>query len=76
VLGIQATISESTAWQWLKFRLGYECKEAKKGIYIDGHEHPDMIKESVMSGLDVSLNQRVKYGFVCGTCSGVPSYKV
>jgi hypothetical protein len=30
----------------------------------------------VTSGLDVSLNQRVKYGFACGTCSGVPSYKV
>jgi hypothetical protein len=26
-------------------RLGYECKEAKKGIYIDGHECPDVIKE-------------------------------
>jgi hypothetical protein len=44
-LGIQATISESTARRWLKFRLGYECKEAKKGIYIDGHERPDVIKE-------------------------------
>jgi len=44
-LGIQATISEPTAQRWLKFRLGYECKEAKKGIYIDGHEHPDVVKE-------------------------------
>ena len=44
-LGIQGTIAESTAQRWLKFRLGYECKEAKKGIYIDGHECPDMIKE-------------------------------
>ena len=42
---IGATISESTARRWLKFRLGYECKEAKKGIYIDGHERPDVIKE-------------------------------
>ena len=38
-------MSESTAQRWLKFRLGYECKEAKKGVYIDGHEHPDVIKE-------------------------------
>jgi hypothetical protein len=42
---IEATISESTARRWLKFRLGYQCKEAKKGIYIDGHERPDVIKE-------------------------------
>jgi hypothetical protein len=33
-------------------------------------------RSSVTSGLDVSLNQRVKYRFACGTCSGVPSYKV
>ena len=44
-LGIQATISESAAERWLKFRLGYECKKTKKGMYIDGHEHPDVIKE-------------------------------
>ena len=44
-LGIQAAISESTAQRWLKLRLGYQCKEAKKGLYIDGHEHPDVIKE-------------------------------
>jgi len=44
-LGIEATIAESTAQRWLKYRLGYECKEAKKGVYIDGHERPDVIKE-------------------------------
>jgi hypothetical protein len=31
--------------RWLKYRLGYECKETKKGWYIDGHEHPDVIVE-------------------------------
>ena len=44
-LEIKAKISELTAKQWLKLKLGYECKEAKKGIYIDGHECPDVIKE-------------------------------
>jgi hypothetical protein len=44
-LEIKATISESTAQRWLKYKLGYECKEARKGIYIDGHERPDVIKE-------------------------------
>jgi hypothetical protein len=44
-LGIDGKISESTAQRWLKFRLGYECKEARKGMYVDGHERPDVIKE-------------------------------
>ncbi len=44
-LGIQGSIVESTAQRWLKFRLGYQCKEAKHGIYIDGHERPDVIEE-------------------------------
>jgi hypothetical protein len=44
-LEIEGTISEITARRWLKLRLGYECKETKKGIYIDGHERPDVIKE-------------------------------
>lgn len=44
-LGMQGTISEPTAQRWLKFRLGYQCKEARRGIYIDGHERPDVINE-------------------------------
>ena len=44
-LEIKCTIVEYTAQHWLKFKLGYECREAKKGIYIDGHECPDVIKE-------------------------------
>jgi hypothetical protein len=44
-LGIQGTIVESTAQRWLKFKLGYESKEGKKGMYIDGHKRPDVIKE-------------------------------
>jgi hypothetical protein len=44
-LGIDGKIVESTAQRWLKFRLGYECKEAQKGMYVDGHERPDVIKE-------------------------------
>jgi len=44
-LRIDGKIIESTAQRWLKFRLGYECKEAKKGMYVDRHEHPDVLKE-------------------------------
>ena len=45
VLGIEATITELTTQQWLMFKLRYECKEAKKGMYVDGHEHLGVIKE-------------------------------
>jgi hypothetical protein len=45
VLRINGTIVESTAQQWLRSKLRYECKEAKKGIYVDGHEHPDVVEE-------------------------------
>jgi hypothetical protein len=44
-LGIRGSIVETTAKRWLRFRLGYQCKEAKHGIYIDGHECPDVIRE-------------------------------
>jgi len=45
ILGINASISESTVQQWLQLKLGYQCKEATKGMYVDGHECPDVIKE-------------------------------
>jgi hypothetical protein len=44
-LGIKGTIAEATAHRWLRYKLGYECKEAKKGMYVDGHERPDVIEE-------------------------------
>lgn len=44
-LEIKGTIVEYTAQHWLKYKLRYVCKEAKKGVYIDGHEHPDVIKK-------------------------------
>ena len=44
-LGINGTISESTACRWLRSKLEYECKESKKGMYVDGHERPDVIEE-------------------------------
>jgi hypothetical protein len=44
-LEISGKIVESTAQRWLRFKLGYQCKEAKKGMYVDGHERPDVIEE-------------------------------
>jgi hypothetical protein len=57
-------ISELTARRWLKLRLRYECKEAKKGIYIDGHECPDVIKEREVFISEIGRYQRyVIYDF-------------
>ena len=53
-LRIDGKIVESTAQRWLKFRLGYDCKEAHKGMYVDGHERPDVIKER-----DVFINEQL-----------------
>jgi hypothetical protein len=53
-LRIDGKIVESTAQCWLKFRLGYECKEAHKGMYVDGHERLDVIKER-----DVFINEQL-----------------
>jgi hypothetical protein len=44
-LGIRGAIADSTARRWLRSKLGYECKESKKGVYVDGHERPDVIEE-------------------------------
>ena len=40
---IKSSINERTAHNWLK-KLGYRCKDAKKGVYHDGHERPDVIE--------------------------------
>lgn len=42
--GKHASISEVTGKHWLQ-KLGYHCKEVKKGLYIDGHERPDVIAQ-------------------------------
>ena len=44
-LRIRGAITDSTAWWWLRSKLGYERKESKKGEYVDGHERPDVIEE-------------------------------
>lgn len=36
-------ISEATARRWL-VKLGYALKEAKKGMYVDGHEREDVVE--------------------------------
>ncbi|KAF8584145.1 hypothetical protein K439DRAFT_1616933 [Ramaria rubella] len=43
VHGKKSAICETTSHNWL-IKLGYQSREAKKGLYIDGHEHPDVIE--------------------------------
>ena len=42
-LGGKSTISQNTTCNWL-VKLGYQSGEVKKGLYIDGHEQPDVIQ--------------------------------
>ena len=39
----KTTISENCARQWLK-KLGYKLITVKKGIYVDAHEHPNVVE--------------------------------
>jgi len=45
--GIPFSISESTAGRWLR-ALGWIYSPAKKGLYFDGHERPDVIAYRVV----------------------------
>jgi len=38
----QTKVSVECAWRWLK-KLGYALTEAKKAMYVDGHERPDVV---------------------------------
>jgi hypothetical protein len=41
--GKNSTITKHTAISWLR-KLGYTCKDVKKGVYHDGHECPDIVE--------------------------------
>jgi hypothetical protein len=41
--GKNGSITKCTAISWLK-KLGYICKDVKKGVYHGGHEHPDVVE--------------------------------
>ncbi|KAJ7675039.1 hypothetical protein B0H17DRAFT_1207904 [Mycena rosella] len=42
-LKIEDTISESTAVRWLK-KMGFRLARVQKGVYVDGHEQPDIVE--------------------------------
>ena len=41
--GKNSTITERTAISWLR-KLGYTCKDVKKGVYHDGHQRPNVVE--------------------------------
>jgi hypothetical protein len=53
-------ISENCAQRWL-VKLGYELKEVKKGMYVDGHECEDVVEYWKTYLAEVSKNTRSVY---------------
>ena len=53
-------LSLRTAWQWL-CKLGWQCTELKKGVYMDGHERQDVVEyhNNVFLPLMAQLEKRM-----------------
>lgn len=52
-------ISEGSARRWLA-KLGYELKEVKKGVYVDGHEREDVVAYRKQFLEQFAANERYK----------------
>jgi len=50
-------ISEHCARRWL-VKLGYELKEVRKGMYVDGHEREDVVEYRNKFLAAVAKNER------------------
>lgn len=42
-LRLEDSISEATAVRWL-MKLGFKLSRVQKGVYVDGHEQPDVVE--------------------------------
>jgi hypothetical protein len=42
-LQLEDSISEATAVRWL-MKLGFKLSQVRKGVYVDGHERPDVVE--------------------------------
>ncbi|RPB26482.1 hypothetical protein L211DRAFT_679939 [Terfezia boudieri ATCC MYA-4762] len=54
-------ISERTARIWLN-KLGFQWKDIRKGVYVDGHERGDVVAYRQKLYAKPSHNMRAKYG--------------
>ena len=55
--GFPCKVSVETAQKWVH-EMGFEVPHARKGIFIDGHERPDIVASCVF------LRKMVKVGFL------------
>ena len=56
-------ISEQCARRWL-IKLGYGMKEVRKGMYVDGHEHADVVEYRKKFLTDFAKNKRSAPSFM------------
>ena len=59
-----SVISESTCRRWLH-KLGYRSLEVCKGLYVDGHEHPDVIEARGTFLVKMREFHRYVYSTIC-----------
>ncbi|KIJ46711.1 hypothetical protein M422DRAFT_249876 [Sphaerobolus stellatus SS14] len=64
-------ISESTARCWL-IKLGYALKEARKGMYFDGHERQDVVEYCENFLKDFLSYERLRYSYTDEDLEPVP----
>jgi len=65
---LQGVLSERTARQWL-VKLGWRHTRLKKGVYMDGHEQPDVQKyrTEVFLPLMMSYKRRMSHWVLKGS---------
>ena len=59
----KTTISENCARRWLK-KLGYELTTVKKGIYVDGHECPDVVEYCKTFLAKIAKNEHLRNQYI------------
>ncbi|EAU83213.1 hypothetical protein CC1G_11674 [Coprinopsis cinerea okayama7 len=65
------TISERGAIRWL-IKLGYTLSNVKKGVYIDGHERPDVVKSRKTLLDRLAEDEHLRYTFDDKTLEPIP----
>ena len=67
----KTTISENCARWWLK-KLGYELTTVKKGIYVDGHERPDVVEYRKTFLANIAENEHLRNQYDDTTLEIIP----
>jgi len=67
----KTTISENYARRWLK-KLDYELTTVKKGIYVDGHECPDVVEYRKTFLVKIAENEHLQNQYDDTTLDIIP----